>query len=154
MVELKPQLSFGGVLAFIFADLLILPILAIYRKYYGRRMALFLFGTLYAAMAAAGYVVDAVFGGLGLVPDRGKAKLPSGGISWDYTTWLNVAFLTLAAVLVLRFLTTGGAAMLKMMGGSPDSEHERDHGHEHGHETGSGHDTGGADGHSHDHTHG
>jgi uncharacterized protein len=115
----KGGISFGGVAAFIFADLIIAPILNIYRKYYGGRMALFLLGTFYAAMAAAGYLVDAVFGGIGLVPDRARAVIPDQGVSWDYTTWLNIVFLALAAVLVIRFVRTGGAMMLKMMGGAP-----------------------------------
>jgi uncharacterized protein len=122
----KGGISFGGVVAFIFADLIILPILDIYRKYYGRRMALFLLGTFYATMVAAGYVVELVFGGLGLIPDPAQAKIPDQGVSWDYTTWLNIVFLVLAAVLVIRFVRTGGLAMLRMMGGSPDG-HEHDH---------------------------
>jgi uncharacterized protein len=113
-------ISFGGVVAFIFADLLIAPILNIYRKYYGPRMALFLLGTFYAAMAAAGYVIELVFGGLGLVPGRATAKVMHEGMSWNYTTWLNIAFLALAAALVIRFARTGGVAMLRMMGGAPD----------------------------------
>ncbi|MFI9320842.1 permease [Kitasatospora aureofaciens] len=125
----KGGISFGGVVAFIFADLLILPILNIYRKYYGTRMALFLLGTFYAAMVAAGYVVEFVFGGLGLVPNQREAELPMAGVGWNYTTWLNIAFLLLALGLLVRFFRTGGAAMLRMMGGSPDTdEHE---GHEH-----------------------
>ncbi len=116
-------ISFGGVVAFIFADLIIAPILNIYRKYYGRRMALFLLGTFYAAMAAAGYVIEIVFGGLGLIPDRASAKVPDMGVSWDYTTWLNIVFLVLALVLIVRFARTGGGMMLKMMGGSPE-EHD------------------------------
>ena len=51
-------ISFGGVVAFIFADLIIIPLLLIYAKYYGRRMAWFMFATFYATMAAAGYVID------------------------------------------------------------------------------------------------
>src|ERR1700749_1416287 len=85
--------SFGGVVAFIFPDLIIAPLLNIYRKYYGGRMALFLLGTFYAAMAVAGYAVELVFGGLGLIPDRARARLPDDGVSWDYTTWLNIVFL-------------------------------------------------------------
>ncbi len=122
----KGGISFGGVVAFIFADLIIAPILNIYRKYYGARMALFLLGTFYAAMAAAGYVVELVFGGLGLIPSPAHARIPDQGVSWDYTTWLNIVFLALAAALVVRFARTGGLAMLRMMGGSPD-------GHEHHH---------------------
>jgi len=116
----KGGISFGGVVAFIFADLIILPILNIYRKYYGRRMALFLLATFYAAMAAAGYIVEFVFGGLGLIPDQSTAKLPSDHATWNYTTFLNIAFLILAAALVVRFVRTGGIAMLRMMGGAPD----------------------------------
>jgi uncharacterized protein len=120
----KGGISFGGVVAFIFADLIIAPILNIYRKYYGPRMALFILGTFFAAMAAAGYVIELVFGGLGLIPDRASAKIPTGGVSWDYTTWLNIAFLILAAVLVARFARTGGGMMLKMMGGAPEQPGE------------------------------
>jgi uncharacterized protein len=126
----KGGISFGGVTAFIFADLIIAPILNIYRKYYGGRMALFILGTFFAAMAGAGYVIELVFGGLGLIPDRASAKIPTGGVSWDYTTWLNIAFLILAAVLVARFARTGGGMMLKMMGGAPEQPGEE---HEHAH---------------------
>jgi hypothetical protein len=117
----KGGISFGGVVAFIFADLIIAPILTIYRKYYGTRMALFLLGTFFAAMAVAGYVIELAFGGLGLIPDRASAKIPSGGVSWDYTTWLNIAFLILAVALVVRFVSTGGTRMLRMMGGAPEA---------------------------------
>ncbi len=122
----KGGISFGGVVAFIFADLIIAPILNIYRKYYGARMALFLLGTFYLTMAAAGYVVELVFGSLGLIPSPARAKIPDQGVSWDYTTWLNIVFLVLAAALIIRFFRTGGLAMLRMMGGSPDS-HDHDH---------------------------
>jgi uncharacterized membrane protein YraQ (UPF0718 family) len=122
----KGGISFGGVVAFIFADLIIAPILNIYRKYYGPRMALFLLGTFYVTMVTAGYVVEIVFGGLGLIPSPAQAKIPDQGVSWDYTTWLNIVFLVLAAALIVRFARTGGLAMLRMMGGSPDS-HEHDH---------------------------
>lgn len=122
----KGGISFGGVVAFLFADLLILPILNIYRKYYGTRMALFVLGTFYTAMVLAGYVVEFVFGGLGLVPDRAHATVPDSGVSWDYTTWLNIVLLLLAAALVARFLSTGGRDMLRMMGGSPGYPHDHD----------------------------
>ncbi|HEX3960691.1 MAG TPA: permease [Trebonia sp.] len=116
----KGGISFGGVVAFIFADLIIAPILNIYRKYYGGRMALFILGTFYAAMAGAGYVIELVFGGLRLIPSRASATIPDQGVSWDYTTWLNIIFLALAAVLVIRFARTGGGMMLTMMNGRPE----------------------------------
>ncbi len=130
----KGGISFGGVVAFIFADLLILPILNIYRKYYGPRMTAFLAAAFYAATVVAGYLVEFVFGGLGLVPDQADAKVPAEGVSWNYTTFLNIAFLLLAAALVVRFLRTGGRAMLAMMGGSPDRSHGHEDGHGDGHE--------------------
>ncbi|MFJ4799986.1 permease [Streptomyces murinus] len=120
----KGGISFGGVIAFIYADLLILPILNIYRKYYGPRMAGFLLATFFAAIAVAGYVVEFLFGGLGLIPDQATARLPEEGIRWNYTTWLNIAFLLLAASLVIRFLRTGGTAMLRTMGGGPQEGDE------------------------------
>jgi uncharacterized membrane protein YraQ (UPF0718 family) len=126
-------ISFGGVVAFIFADLLILPVLNIYRRYYGTRMALLVGGTCYVTMALAGYLVELLFGGLGLVPDRASAHLPDGGVSWNYTTWLNLVFLALAGVLVVRFVRTGGMPMLRMMGGPPEDPAPDAHQHEHHH---------------------
>lgn len=125
-------ISFGGVVAFIFADLLILPILNIYRKYYGTRMMLTLLATFYVSMVAAGYLVELLFGATGLTPTQRNAMVMESGISWNYTTWLNIVFLTLAAVLVIRFVRTGGIPMLRMMGGSPDAGHGDTHaGHDH-----------------------
>jgi uncharacterized membrane protein YraQ (UPF0718 family) len=116
-------ISFGGVIAFIFADLLILPILNIYRKYYGTKMTLILFGAFYTAMVAAGYLVELLFGATGLIPTHRSAAVMHATISWNYTTWLNAAFLVIAAALVARFVSSGGIPMLRMMGGSADAEH-------------------------------
>jgi len=111
-------ISFGGVIAFIFADLIILPILNIYRKYYGRRMAGFLLATFYFSMASAGLLVDLLFKLVGLVPTGAReAKVTNAGVSWNYTTILNIIFLTLAVVLVVRYFRKGGGlAMLRAMG--------------------------------------
>ena len=108
-------IGFGGVIAFIFADLIILPILNIYRKYYGLKMAAFLFVTFYASMAGAALIVEVVFTALGLVPQEHNARAVEASITWNYTTWLNIIFLALAGWLVWRFLRTGGPAMLQMM---------------------------------------
>ncbi len=108
-------ISFGGVVAFIFADLIIIPILNIYRKYYGKRMMVFLFVTFYAAMAGAAFVVELVFQALHLIPASRHARIADTAITWNYTTVLDIAFLALAAVLVARFYRTGGPAMVRMM---------------------------------------
>ena len=115
-------ISFGGVIAFIFADLIIIPILIIYRKYYGTKMMLVLLGIFYATMVIAGYIVEFLFGGLGLIPAHRSARIAEEGIRWNYTTILNIVFLLLAAALLARFFASGGGPMLKMMGGSP-AEH-------------------------------
>ncbi|WP_371793538.1 permease [Streptomyces sp. NBC_01471] len=128
----KGGISFGGVVSFVFADLLILPILNIYRKYYGGKMALFLLGTFYLATVAAGYIVEFVFAGLRLIPDQADARVPMDGVTWNYTTFLNIAFLLLATALLVRFFRTGGQSMLRMMGGAPSSGHDHespDNGH-------------------------
>jgi uncharacterized membrane protein YraQ (UPF0718 family) len=122
-------ISFGGVMSFVFADLLIVPLLVIRHRYYGTRATLLVAGTYYLAMVAAGYVVELLFGVLRLTPADRRVVLLHRGVEWDWTTWLNIALLLLAGVLVARFLATGGGPMLRMMGGSPDQGHH-DHGHE------------------------
>ena len=108
-------ISFGGVIAFLFADLVVLPILDIYRRYYGLRIALLLLGVSYAAMAGAAYVIEVVFGIAGLVPQHRSAQIVEAHTTWNYTTWLNIVFLGLSAFLLWRFLKTGGPEMLRMM---------------------------------------
>jgi uncharacterized membrane protein YraQ (UPF0718 family) len=108
-------ISFGGVIAFIFADLVVLPVLDIYRKYYGLKVAGLLFAVFIAAMAAAGYVVEALFGVLGWTPQQRELLVVEAHISWNYTTILNIIFLALSALMVWRFLRTGGPTMLRMM---------------------------------------
>jgi uncharacterized membrane protein YraQ (UPF0718 family) len=108
-------ISFGGVLAFILADLIVLPVLNIYRKYYGLKMAIFLLVTFYAAMAVAALIVEILFAFVGLIPHEHFAHVVEASITWNYTTWLNIAFLGLAAILVWRFFRTGGIDMLRMM---------------------------------------
>ncbi|MGO9926289.1 MAG: permease [Mycobacterium sp.] len=125
-------ISFGGVIAFIYADLLILPILNIYRKYYGTKMMLTLLGTFYAAMVTAGYLIELLFGATNLIPRQRSARVMQAAISWNYTTWLNIGFLVIAAILIARFITTGGLPMVRMMGGSPDAPHDH---HDHTHES-------------------
>ncbi len=128
-------ISFGGVVSFIFADLIALPVLDIYRKYYGGWVALYLLGTFYLAMAATGYVTELLFGAFGIIPSSRTVGAVTAGIRWNYTSVLNLLFLSLAAALVVRFLRTGGPAMLRMMD-QPAMDTKTHHGHEphqHGH---------------------
>ncbi len=119
-------ISFGGVVSFIFADLIVLPVLDIYRKYYGWKVMGYILATFYLTMAAAGYLIEVAFGALGIIPtNRDVAKITEG-IQWNYTSVLNIAFLVIAAVLVVRFLRTGGPMMLRMMG-TPEGDMHHDH---------------------------
>jgi uncharacterized protein len=156
-------ISFGGVMSFIFADLIIVPLLIIYRRYYGTRAMLLIAGTFYLAMAAAGYVVELLFAALRLTPTDREVTLLDGGIEWNATTWLNILFLLLAAALVWRFIASGSGPMLRMMGGAPDQEHDHHahggdahaaHGHDaHGADAAHGHGAHGGDAHD-EHGHG
>jgi hypothetical protein len=126
-------ISFGGVAAFIYADLIVLPILNIYRKYYGGRATIYLLVTFYAAMVAAGLIVELLFGVLGLIPAARSARVVEASVTWNYTTVLDIVFLVLAAVLVVRFLRTGGPAMLRMMDRLPTASSEGGPHAEHAH---------------------
>jgi uncharacterized membrane protein YraQ (UPF0718 family) len=117
-------ISFGGVVSFIFADLIVLPILDIYRKYYGWKVMGYILLTFYITMVAAGFIVEFLFEALGLIPQNRNVVVLTEGIQWNYTTILNIIFLILAAVLVIRFIQAGGIPMLKMMN---TPEHEMSH---------------------------
>ncbi len=117
-------ISFGGVLSFIFADLIILPILNIYRKYYGERVSLYLLAVSYGAMALAGFLVGAAFKLLGLAPTNHHVTVFETQPTWNYTTLLDIAFLVLMALMAWRFFTTGGVEMLRAMA-SPPEEHAK-----------------------------
>ncbi len=110
-------ISFGGVVAFIFGDLIILPILNIYRKYYGPRMSLFLLGTFYVAMVLAALAVEGIFGALGWIPSVRHANIGQAAFTWNYTTWLNIVALLFAGWLYARYRHTGGPEMMKAMEG-------------------------------------
>ena len=125
-------ISFGGVVAFLFADLIILPILNIYRKYYGLKISLLLLVLFYTSMSLAALAVEFVFGTLHLIPEQRHVQIAQAAIHWNYTTILNIVFLALAILLVIRFLQTGGPAMLKMMNAKPSDRPDHT-AHHHGH---------------------
>ncbi|MFN2581990.1 MAG: permease [Candidatus Dormibacteria bacterium] len=114
-------ISFAGAIAFIFADLIILPILNIYRKYYGGRVSVYLFAISLISMVAAGLIIDVIFQALSAVPTSRQVAVLNAGITWNYDTVLDIVFLAITAVLLARFLTTGGAHMLRMMDMAGDS---------------------------------
>jgi uncharacterized membrane protein YraQ (UPF0718 family)/YHS domain-containing protein len=118
-------ISFGGVISFIFADLIILPILNIYRKYFGGRMSLYLLAVSYIAMVLAGFLIGGAFQLLGLVPTNHHVAVFETQPTWNYTTYLDIVSIVLMAALAWRFYTTGGVEMLRAMA-RPPAEHPKE----------------------------
>lgn len=119
-------ISFGGVVAFLFADLIIFPFLDIYRRYYSLKVSAFLLLVFYVSMAGSALIVEFVFGALHLIPLHRHAVIVTESVRWNYTTWLNLAFLGVALLLTIRFFRTGGPAMLRMMS-QPAMDHDHHH---------------------------
>jgi hypothetical protein len=94
----KGGISFGGVVSFIFADLISLPLLLIYRRYYGTRLMLRMLAVFWAVMSVAGLVTEVLFRAAGLVPTTRPAQVAPAHFSWDYTTYLDIVSLVLFAV--------------------------------------------------------
>ena len=84
-------IGFGGVISFIYADLIIIPLIFIYRKYYGTKAALYITGVLFVSMVSAGIIVDLLFGAFGLIPNvRPPSAIAEASFQWNYTTlWLD-----------------------------------------------------------------
>lgn len=108
-------ISFGGVIAFIFGDLIVIPILDIYRKYYGLKMSAFILVTFYTSMGLAALGIEFLFQAAGPVPAERNAKIIEATLTLNYTTVLDIVFLCVAGLLVARFFKTGGPDMLRMM---------------------------------------
>jgi uncharacterized membrane protein YraQ (UPF0718 family) len=101
-------ISFAGVMAFIFADLIVLPIIAAYRKYYGTAFALRITALMFVTMVAAALVVDLLFSGLGLIPStRPSTSDVFGSIQVDYKLALNILGLLIFAALMCLAVPRG-----------------------------------------------
>ena len=102
--------GFGGVIAFIYGDLIVLPLIAAYRKYYGGKAAAYITGILFAAMVGAGIVVDLLFAALGLIPQgpRPAPAMSHASFQWNYTTWLDFIAIAVAAFLFYLHLRGRG----------------------------------------------
>ena len=102
-------ISFSGVIAFIYADLIVLPILLIYVKFYGWKVTWRLVAIMFATIVAAALVVDALFSAADLIPQHRPSidSITSRGIEWNYTTFLNIVFTGVAAALVALTLQRG-----------------------------------------------
>ena len=102
-------ISFAGVIAFIYADLLVLPILLIYRKYYGLPAAALISGIMLGAIVVAALAVDALFDLAGLIPEQRPdvESITERGVEWNYTTFLNIVFFGVAAALIALTMRRG-----------------------------------------------
>jgi uncharacterized protein len=101
-------ISFGGVISFIYADLIVIPIIIIYAKYYGARAAAWITGIFYISMVLAGIIVDLIFRALGLIPQgvRPPSAVEHAHIIWNYTSWLDLLAAIFAAWLLFLHLTS------------------------------------------------
>jgi uncharacterized protein len=112
-------ISFAGVMAFIFADLIVLPIVVAYRKYYGMSFALRITALMFVTMVVAALLVDVVFGALDLIPStRPSTEDVFGSIELNYKAVLNA--LGLVGFLVLFAMTMRGGATDPVCGMSVD----------------------------------
>jgi uncharacterized protein len=93
----KGGISFGGVISFIFADLITLPLLLIYRRYYGTRLTLKLLVLFWGVMSAAGLATEYIFKAATIVPSKRPLQVAPTAFHWNYTTYLNIAFLLVLA---------------------------------------------------------
>ncbi len=99
----KGGISFGGVVSFVFADLIAFPLLLIYRRYYGTRLALRILALFWALMSAAGLITEGIFRATGLVPSIRPTVIAPASFSWDYTTYLNLVFLAAFGALLWAY---------------------------------------------------
>jgi uncharacterized protein len=127
-VLFRGGISFSGVISFIFADLIIIPILNIYRKYYTGPVSAYLFAVSYATMVLAGLAIGGLFTVLHLTPTNRAITVFQTTIAWNSDTFLDIAFLLVIALLAVRFLRTGGIEMLRMMEQKPGATHAHSHG--------------------------
>ncbi|MHB8507555.1 MAG: permease [Candidatus Dormibacteria bacterium] len=96
----KGGISFGGVVSFIFADLISLPLILIYRKFYGGALTLRLVALMWTVMSIAGLATEYIFAGLRLVPTSRPIQVVEPAFHWNYTTYLNLVFLAVFAIIV------------------------------------------------------
>lgn len=118
--------GFGGVIAFIYGDLIVIPLIVAYRKYYGTRAAAYITAVLFASMVGAGIVVDLLFAALGLTPNENKAQpaMAMATFEWNYTTWLNIiAIVAGSALLYLHFRSLDGGDQAQQHGGEAHAGH-------------------------------
>jgi uncharacterized protein len=94
-------ISFSGVIAFVYADLIILPLVLIYRRYYGWKITAVIVSLMFGAIVVAALAIDGIFSAAGLIPEQRPSveSITERGITWNYTAVLNIVFTLVAAAL-------------------------------------------------------
>jgi len=113
---------FAGIMGFIYSDLMVPPLVAINAKYYGWRVALYIAGIMYLSIVATALILDGLFTVLDIVPETGRRVSEVVQFRIDYTFWLNLAFIVVAAVLIWlwrRHSARPGAMHHEMEGDGP-----------------------------------
>ena len=134
-------ISFGGVISFIYADLIVIPLIIIYARYYGPRTALYITGVMFVSMVVSGFVVDGLFSALHLVPTgpRLPSAISHARFEWNYTTWLDIVALIVAMVFATVHKNRKSGTNLRSDHGAEErpndveqvsQENKHDHGHE------------------------
>ncbi len=90
-------ITFGGVISFVFADLITLPLILIYRKFYGTRVSLRLVALFWFVMSASGLIIEYLFRAVGLIPEHHALAITSASFQWNYTTFLDIVALAVFA---------------------------------------------------------
>jgi hypothetical protein len=115
----KGGFSFGGTIAFIFADLIAIPLVIIYGRFYGRRLAIRLFFSFWVVMSAAGLIVDVLFRLVHIPAPTRSTQIAPEGFEWNYTTWLDIAFLVIGVGIYVVYRNRDRVA--------PTSQYATDH---------------------------
>ena len=107
-------IGFGGVVSFIYADLIVVPLILIYRKYYGGTAAAYISAVMFVSMVVAGIAVDLLFSALGLIPSgpRPPSPMETAHFAWDYVAWLNLAAILVASILLSMRQRPGSSSHL------------------------------------------
>ncbi|WP_254521626.1 permease [Natrinema caseinilyticum] len=104
-------ISFAGVIAFVYADLITIPVLNVYRKYYGWAVMLYILGVFFVTMAFTGFLMELLFDALGIVPDLagGETATEETYFQLDYTFYLNLVAFALSVFLLYVYRRGLGA---------------------------------------------
>ncbi len=98
-------ISFGGTISFIFADLVALPLVLIYKKFYGTKLSLKLVAVFWFTMSLSGFLTEKIFDLLGALPKHHALVAHASRIGNNFTSWMNLIALLLSIAIIGLYLT-------------------------------------------------